>query len=282
MPYTPVSVSDIDELLRRGEIEQAAALARKGGNARRAAELLALAGRHAEGVLVALEAGEWRVAFDLALGSADDRIIAAVCDQLGKDGNHAALAAAQARIARRVDIAARVLETSDPAAAANAWYEAGDYLRAARCFDKAQDVAQAVRAFEQHLAQDPNDVAAAIRLAELRAMRGNPEGSVRALQSAMRAGGGGVAMQKLVEALHRVGLDGSAPEPACAGSGASMRRLPWTSLTTFPCCPRAKAPRSATPDDTVCCAKWARAQPGGFSKPWTNYRASPSHSKCSA
>jgi serine/threonine-protein kinase len=202
--------AQIDELLRRGEIEQAANLARDRGLDRRAAELLALAGRHAEAVLIAVRAREWQLALDLAITSGDDRIVLALCDEIGKQPDHAAGAAAQARIARRLDVAARVLEPTDPAGAAATWYEIGEYARAGRCFDRAQQTPQAIRAFEQHLAQNPDDAEVAIRLGDLRATRGDLDGAVRAVQSAVRAGSGAPALERLIDGLARLGLDGSA------------------------------------------------------------------------
>lgn len=201
---------EIDALLRSGEIEQAASLARARGRPRRAAELLALAGRHAEGVMVALEAGEWRLAMDLAFASGDERIVVAVADEVGRHAEIAQAAAAQARIARRIDVAARVLEAAVPTDAAAAWYEIGEYARAGRCWDRVGDTAQAIRAYEQQVAQAPDDAPSAERLGELRASRGDLEGAARALQVAVRAGGGPIAMRKLVCALKRIGLEGSA------------------------------------------------------------------------
>src|SRR5690242_18416930 len=116
---------EIDALLRHGEIEQAAVLAKRKGFVRKAAELLALAGRHAEGVLCAFEAGEKRLALEIALVSGDERIIAAIADELAKDGASATAAAAQARVANRIDVAARMLEPSAPAEAAASYYEIG-------------------------------------------------------------------------------------------------------------------------------------------------------------
>ncbi|MEI8254731.1 MAG: protein kinase, partial [Deltaproteobacteria bacterium] len=113
-------------------------------------------------------------------------------------------------VARRVDVAARVLENTSPREAARAWYELGEYARAGRMFDRAGDGASALRAFEQHLAQSPDDVEIAERLAEIRAERGDVDGAVRALQSAMRAGGGASVRRRLIDGLARLGLDGSA------------------------------------------------------------------------
>jgi hypothetical protein len=65
---------EVDALLRAGDIEGAARRAMDKGLHRRAAELLALLGRHAEAAVVALEAGEWRSALDAALASGDERV----------------------------------------------------------------------------------------------------------------------------------------------------------------------------------------------------------------
>ena len=202
--------SDIDERLRAGDIEGAAALAKGRGQMRKAAELLALAGRHADAVITAVQAGEWRAALDVAIASGDERIVAALCDEVARHTDQAEALAAHARVARRVDVAARVLENAVPAEAARAWYELGEYARAGRMFDRANDRSNALRAFEQHLAQNPEDVEVAERLAELRAGRGDADGAVRALQAAVRAGGGGSVRRKLIDGLERLGLDGSA------------------------------------------------------------------------
>jgi hypothetical protein len=202
--------TDIEARLRVGDIEGAAKAARAAGMHRRAAELLALLGRHAEGAVVALEGGEWRAALDAALGSGDERVIAALCDELGRRGALAEAAAAHARITQRHDVAARILEPLFPSEAGQAWYERGEYLFAARCFDRAKEIGRTTAALEQHLAQFPDDVEAAERLAVLRASRGDDEGAVRALQLAAKHGAGASVREKLIEALRRVGLDGAA------------------------------------------------------------------------
>lgn len=201
---------EIETLLRLGEIERAAAVAKEHGMTRRAAELLALAGKHPDAVMLALESAHWQLALDLALASGDERIVAAVCEELGRDARVAHAAAAHARIARRNDVAARILELSDPEEAGRVWYECGEYARAAQCFDRAGQRDEAIRALEQHLTHTPDDVNAAERLAELRAARGDNEGAVRALQAAARAGAGTSVLKKLIDGLVRIGLQDSA------------------------------------------------------------------------
>ncbi len=210
IPHRMATDADIDERLRLGDIDGAATLAKSRGQLRKAAELMGLAGRHADGVICAAEAGEWRLALDLSVASGDDRIVEALCDEVARRPQQAEAVAAHARIARRVDVAARVLEQVAPAESARAWYEMGEYANAGRLFDRANDRASAVRAYEQHLAQNPEDAAVAERLAELRAERGDADGAVRALQSAVRAGGTDSARRKLVDGLSRLGFDGSA------------------------------------------------------------------------
>lgn len=201
---------EVDALLRAGDIEGAARRAREKGLHRRAAELLALLGRHAEAAVLALDAGEWRSALDAALSSGDERVIAALCEEIGKRGAIAEAAAAHARITQRHDVAARILEPLFPQEAAQSWYERGEYLFAARCFDRAKDVGRTIVALEQHLSQFAEDVEAAERLAVLRAGRGDDEGAVRALQLAAKHRAGPEALEMLVEALRRIGLDGAA------------------------------------------------------------------------
>lgn len=201
---------EVDALLRAGDIEGAARRAREKGLHRKAAELLMLLGRHAEAAIIALEAGDWRSALDAALSSGDERVVTALCDELGKRGAIAEAAAAHARITQRHDVAARILEPLFPAEAGQAWYERGEYLCAARCFDRAKDVGRTIVALEQHLAQFPEDTEAAERLAVLRAERGDDEGAVRALQLAVKNGAGPKALEMLVEALRRIGLEGAA------------------------------------------------------------------------
>jgi serine/threonine protein kinase len=201
---------EVDALVRAGDIEGAARRASEKGLHRRAAELLALLGRHAEAAVVALNAGEWRSAIDAALSSGDERVIAALCDEVGKRGDIAEAAAAHARITQRHDVAARILEPLFPAEAGQGWYERGEYLYAARCFDRAKDVGRTIVAYEQHLAQFPEDNEAAERLAVLRAGRGDDEGAVRALQLAARHQPGPGALEKLIESLRRIGLEGAA------------------------------------------------------------------------
>jgi serine/threonine-protein kinase len=201
---------EVDALLRAGDIEGAARRAREKGLHRKATELLTLLGRHAEAAIVALEAGEWRAALDAALSSGDDRVVAALCDEIGKRGAIAEAAAAHARITQRHDVAARILEPLFPAEAGQAWYERGEYLFAARCFDRAKDVGRTLVALEQHLAQFPEDTEAAERLAVLRAGRGDDEGAVRALQLAAKHNAGPKVLEMLIEALRRIGLEGAA------------------------------------------------------------------------
>ncbi len=206
------TVNDVEELVRSGEIDKAAALAQSLGLWKRAAELLASSGRPAEAALSAVRGGEWRIAMDIALTSGDEQVIAALAEEVGKDASRAVAMAARCRIARREDVAAMVLEQTAPAEAARCWYERGDYLRAARCWDRAGDQPQAARAFEQHLAQTPDDAPSAVRLAELRAAASDDAGAVRALQSAVRAGAGDEAMAMLVCGLARLGYEHGARE----------------------------------------------------------------------
>jgi serine/threonine-protein kinase len=212
-----VTVNEIEALVREGDIERAAALAQSLEQWKRAAELLASLGRPAEAALCAVRGGEWRVAMEVALSSSDERVIAALAEEVGKDPTRAIALAAQCRLARRDDVAAMVLEASAPAEAARHWYERGDYLRAAKCWDRAKEPAQAARAYEQHLAQTPDDAVTAVRLAELRAAASDDAGAVRALQSAVRAGAGDEAMAMLVCGLARLGYE--------HGARAWVRRL---------------------------------------------------------
>ncbi|MFO0609090.1 MAG: protein kinase [Polyangiales bacterium] len=198
---------EIDALVRIGELDRAASLARELGEWRRAAELFGSLGRAAEACLCAVRADDWRLAMDLALTSGDERVLAALADEAGKDPARAIAMAAQCRLQRRDDVAAMVLERSAPAEAAVGWYERGDYLRAARAWDRANDSLRAARAFEQHLAQTPDDAASAVRLAELRAVSGDDEGAVRALQAAVRADPTDEAMARLVCGLTRLGFE---------------------------------------------------------------------------
>ncbi len=202
-----MSSTQVEELVRLGEIDQAAALAQARGHWKRAAELLASVGKSAEAVICAARGAEWRLAMDVALTSGDEPVIAALAVEIGRDAGRAATAAAQARLARRDDVAGMLLESTAPAEAARCWYARGDYARAARCFTAAGDVDRAMRAWEQHLAQTPEDVEAAVTLADLRAARGDDPGAVRALQTAVRAGAGPEAMGRLVCGLARLGYD---------------------------------------------------------------------------
>ncbi|MBI5517922.1 MAG: protein kinase [Deltaproteobacteria bacterium] len=196
---------DVEALVRRGELDAAAALARSRGAWKRAAELLSLMNRPADAVACAAHGGEWRLAMDIALGAGDELILTALAEELGHDALRAPVAASQAKLARRDDVAGMVLEETSPAEAARCWYERANYARAARCFDRAGDSARALRAWEQHLAQTPDDIPAALRLADLRAARGDDAGAVRALQSALRAGAGADAMARIVCGLSRLG-----------------------------------------------------------------------------
>lgn len=202
--------NEVEALLRAGDIEGAAQRAQAKGLHRKAAELYALLGRHAEAALVALEAGDWRVALDSGLASGDERVVAALCDEIGKHGALAEAAAAHARITQRGDVAARILEPLFPAEAGQAWYERGEYGFAAKCFDRANHRGKTIMALEQHLSQFPEDIESADRLAVLRASRGDDEGALRALQLAAKHNATGPVLERLVEALRRVGLVGSA------------------------------------------------------------------------
>ncbi len=202
--------NDLDTLLRAGDIEGAARAAQAKGLHRKAAELYSLLGRHAEAAIVALEANDWRAALDAGLASGDERVIAAVCDEIGKHGALAEAAAAHARITQRGDVAARILEPLFPAEAGQAWYERGEYGLAAKCFDRANQAGKTIMALEQHLSQFGDDVESAERLAVLRATRGDDEGALRALQLAAKHSPPVQVLERLVEALRRVGLEGSA------------------------------------------------------------------------
>lgn len=198
---------EIETLVRSGELDRAAALARDLGEWRRAAELFGSLGHAAEACLCAVRAKDWNLAMDLALTTADERVLAALADEAGKDPSRAIVLAAQCRLHRRDDVAAMVLERTAPAEAAATWHQHGDYLRAARAWDRAGDLPRAAHAYEQHLAQSPDDAASALRLAELRALAGDDEGAVRALQAAVRVDPSDDTMARLVCALTRLGLE---------------------------------------------------------------------------
>jgi tetratricopeptide (TPR) repeat protein len=200
-----VADAEVEGLVARGEIDQAAALAVTRKLWRRAAELLASVGRVADAAVAAVEGDEWRLAMDIALQAADEQVLDALAARLGDDPARTAQAVAQARLARRDDVAARLLEATRPLEAAETWYARGEYARAAPCFERADDPARAARAWEQHLAQTPDDAPAAMRLGELRARQGDDEGAVRALQAAARVDAGDEVMAKLAAGMWRLG-----------------------------------------------------------------------------
>ncbi len=201
---------EVEALVMSGEIERAAEMARDRKAWRRAAQLFAALGRTSQAVLAAVEADAWQLAIDIALESRDTDVLDTLIEAAGRDPVRAAQTAGQARVHRREDVAARVLEPSAPHEAAGLWYARGEYLRAARCYDRAGQRAQAQRAFEQHLDQDPNDADAAERLAEIRALQGDDPGAVRALQRAVRAAPTPQRIGRLVSALARMGLEHAA------------------------------------------------------------------------
>ena len=196
---------EIESLVARGEVDAAASLAVTRGAWKRAAELLSSLGRVADAAVAAVEGGEWRLAVEIALQAADEPVLDALCARLGTDAAHVDQAIAQARLARRDDVAARLMEPTRPAEAAATWYERGEYAKAAPCFERVGDGASAARAWEQHLEQTPDDAAAAMRLAELRARQGDDEGAVRALQAAARVEATDAVLAKLVAGLRRLG-----------------------------------------------------------------------------
>ena len=196
---------EIEALVAVGEIDRAASLAVTRRSWRRAAELLASVGRVADAAVAAVEGGEWRLAVDVALQAGDEPVIDALCARLRTEPARLDAAVAQARLARRDDVAARLLEDIRPGEAATAWYERGEYAKAAPCFVRAGDASMAARAWEQHLAQSPDDDDAAMRLGELRARQGDDEGAVRALQAAARVRVTDDVAAKLVAGLRRLG-----------------------------------------------------------------------------
>lgn len=196
---------DVEALVARAEIDRAAALAVTRRQWRRAAELLSSLGRVADAAVAAAEGNEWRLAMDIALQASDEQVLDALCARLGGDPARVAQAAAQARLARRDDVAARLLEESRPLEAAETWYARGEYARAAPCFERAGDPGRAARAWEQHLAQTPDDAPAAVRLGELRARQGDDEGAVRALQAAARVDASEAVMARLAAGMRRLG-----------------------------------------------------------------------------
>ncbi len=200
-------MNEVEALVRAGEIEQAAVLARDRAQWKRAAELFASLGRAADAVLCALQGGEWRVAVEVALQSGDEPVITALAEEVGRDAARAQSMAAWARLARRDDVAARMLDATAPAESARIWYERGEYDRAARCWERAADEPNATRAYEQHLAQYPDDAPSAVRLAVLRAKAADDAGAVRALQAAVRAGADDEAVAMLVCGLVRLGYE---------------------------------------------------------------------------
>ncbi len=202
----------IDDLVRRGAIEEAAALAQTLRQHKRAAELLASLGRTLDAVHTAVRGQEYRLAMDIALASRDEVVIAALAREVSHEPARAQTAAAQARLARRDDIAGMVLERTDPGEAALCWYAHGNHDRAARCFTAAGNSARALRSWEMHLAQTPDDADAALALSDLRARKGDDAGAVRALQVAARAGATARAIPGLVCGLTRLGYVQGASE----------------------------------------------------------------------
>jgi serine/threonine-protein kinase len=196
---------DVEALVARAEIDQAAALAVTRKQWRRAAELLSSLGRVADAAVAAAEGDEWRLAMDIALQASDEQVLSALCARLGRDPARVAQAAAQARLARRDDVAATLLEETQPLEAAETWYARGEYAKAAPCFERAKDPARAARAWEQHLAQSPDDASAALRLGELRARQGDDEGAVRALQAAAKVEASDEVMARLAAGMRRLG-----------------------------------------------------------------------------
>lgn len=196
---------EVEALVARAEIDQAAALAVNRKQWRRAAELLSSLGRVADAAVAAAEGDEWRLAMDIALQASDEQVLDALCARLGSDPARVAQAVGQARLARRDDVAARLLEETRPLEAAETWYARGEYARAAPCFERAEDPGRAARAWEQHLAQSPEDASAALRLGELRARQGDDEGAVRALQAAAKVEAGDEVMARLAAGMRRLG-----------------------------------------------------------------------------
>ena len=196
---------EVEALVARAEIDQAAALAVHRKQWRRAAELLSSLGRVADAAVAAAEGNEWRLAMDIALQASDEQVLGALCARLSHDPGGVAQAAAQARLARRDDVAARLLEETQPLEAAETWYARGEYANAAPCFERADDPARAARAWEQHLAQTPDDAPAALRLGALRARQGDDEGAVRALQAAAKVEASEAVMAKLAAGMWRLG-----------------------------------------------------------------------------
>ncbi len=196
---------EVEALVARAEIDQAAALAVTRKQWRRAAELLSSLGRVADAVVAAVEGNEWRLAMDIALQAADEQVLEAICARVASDPARVPEAVAHARLARRDDVAARLLEETRPEEAAETWYARGEYARAAPCFERANDPGRAARAWEQHLAQTPDDAAAALRLGELRARQGDDEGAVRALQAAAKVEASDAVMAKLAAGMLRLG-----------------------------------------------------------------------------
>ncbi len=196
---------DVEALVARAEIDQAAALAVNRRQWRRAAELLSSLGRVADAAVAAAEGDEWRLAMDIALQASDEQVLDALCARLGSDPARVAQAAGQARLARRDDVAARLLEETRPLEAAETWYARGEYARAAPCFERANDPGRAARAWEQHLAQSPEDAPAALRLGELRARQGDDEGAVRAFQAAAKVEASDEVMARLAAGMWRLG-----------------------------------------------------------------------------
>lgn len=202
-----MSDAEVEALARAGELDRAAALAVERGDLPRGARLMSVSGRTADAVIVALRARDWRLATELAIDGGDERVMEALAAELSKDPQRASVGAAQARLARRDDVAAMLLEPTAPLEAAACWFARGEHARAARCYALAGRDDEALHAYEQHLAARPEDVESAKALAVLRAKRGDDAGAARALQSALREGAGRDAMEMLVCALARLGYD---------------------------------------------------------------------------
>lgn len=201
---------EVEALVSRGELDAAAALAMERAQWQRGAELLAVTGRAAEAVVAAVKGDHWRLAVDIALQAHDPQLDATLARDGGADPARAAMLAVQARLARREDLAAMLLEETAPSEAAQAWYAQGEYLRAAGCFSRVNDLSMAARSLEQHLGQYAHDADAAVQLAKLRAQAGDTAGAVRALQRAVQTTVTTEVVSALIAGLDRLGYEHAA------------------------------------------------------------------------
>ncbi|MEO8876000.1 MAG: tetratricopeptide repeat protein, partial [Polyangiaceae bacterium] len=203
---------DVESLIAQERLPEAAEILATRGDHARASLLFERACNWEKAAALALEAGDFSRALELAIVAKNESISNLALAEVGSD-RAASLRCAE-RLALRGDHAwaARLYEAAEEKRqAALAWNRAGDAARAAEILEENGEPAEAARLLEAALRRSPDNWRSALALGGLLLRYGKAEGATRALQSiAHAAPERGPALALLVQAFEHMGLSGAA------------------------------------------------------------------------